>query len=490
MPEITLDYEPQARQQLLHSTIARQIFYGGAAGGGKSHSLRWDAIQFCLNNPGLEAFLFRRTLGELQDNHIRRIKLELPNQAGKFSDSRNTFEFANGSVLRFCYCEREDDVRRYQGAEFHWLGIDEASHFTEFQIAYLRGRVRIGGFRPVEHWLLPRIVFGSNPGGPGHSFLKSTFIEGRQPEVMFYDYSMADESDPSDKGWLSIFIPAKIADNRFLPSNYAGQFKSLPPELARALAEGDWDAVVGQALHTLSREQHQIRPFNPPRHWTRFMSMDWGTASPFSIGWYAVSEGALLAAKDGWDEKWLPTGAIVKFREWYGWNGRANKGCRMESPAVARGIIEREDAPQDYRVADTEIWAQKDGPCVAERMGNIDERLNFRRAIKDRRRNYEEFLARLAGSPEYGADGEPGDYPMFYITSNCIHFWRTVPILTLDNLDPDKGPDTKLEDHCYDETAYALRSRPYVSTKEDRYMAEHYDEIKEARGKVVGRYAT
>lgn len=457
--DIRLEYDPQPRQALLHATPAHQIFYGGAAGGGKSHALRWDAIGFCLEHPGLDAFLFRRTLGELEDNHIRRIKEEIPETLGKYSERKNRFEFHNGSGINFCYCEREDDVKRYQGAEIHWLGIDEASHLTPYQISYLRGRVRLGSWMPVGYdgpenadfrGLLPRIAMGSNPGGPGHSFLKRTFIDPAEPEVIFDDRSMADGDHP---GWPTIFIPAQIKDNKYLPKNYAGQFRALAPEMAKALAEGDWDVVVGQALHNLNRDRHMLRKFDPPKHWTKFMCIDWGTAKPFSVGWYCVSDGAILAARDGWPERNLPAGALIRYAEWYGWNGEEDQGCRTPSDAVAKRIIEIERERgdvMDYRIGDSQMWAQHDGPSVQERMNLATDGLFvLRRSKKDRKENYAEFIARLSGNSRFTENGIEEADPMFFATTNCTHFWRTVPVLTLDTVDPDKGPDTKLEDHCF-----------------------------------------
>ncbi len=480
-------YEPQEKQELLHKTKARQILYGGAAGGGKSKSIRWDAIGFCLANPGCQAYLFRRTLPELEKNHINWLKKELgPYPLGTYSEQRKCYEFANGSQLYMCYCEKESDVDRYQGAEMHWLGVDEAAHLTESQMGYLKTRSRLGD------WYLPRVVFSSNPGGVGHSYLKQVFVDAAPPMTFFYDDTMKNPDNPNDKGWLSIYIPARMADNMYLDEDYGGAFGAISPELAKALREGDWDAVVGQALHTLTRERHQIRQFTPPRHWTRFMSIDWGTAKPFSVGWYCVSEGVLLAAKDGWPERYLPEGAIIRYREWYGWNERPDRGCRMDSPAVARRIIQMEEGEvMDFRIGDSHMWAKSDGPSVAERMFEATEgRLVMKKSEKDRKHNYAEFLARLAGNPTIMDDGREEEHPMFFATANCIHFWRTVPVLTLDEIDPDKGPDTKQEDHVYDEVAYALRSRPYVMTEKDRWHIEYADEIRRAQGKPQDPYAT
>lgn len=491
MPDIVLDYEPQAKQRLLHETVARQVLYGGAAGGGKSHSIRWDAIGFCLQNPGLDAYLFRRSLAELEANHIRRIKAEIPAQLGTWSENRKRFEFYNKSGLNFCYCDDEDDVLRYQGAEMHWLGPDEAALMTEFQLSYLRSRVRLGSWKPspAQAHLLPRIVFASNPGGPGHQFLKKTLIDPAPPMTYFYDKSMANPKDPADKGWLTIFIPARMADNRYIDVNYAGQFGALAPELARALTEGDWDAVVGAALHNLSRDRHQIRAFAPPRHWTRFMAIDWGTARPFSVGWYCVSDGASLAAKDGWPERDLPAGAVIRYAEWYGFDGRPNHGLRLSADQVAHGILKKEkerneEGAMTYRVGDYAMWSQHDGPSPKERMFvTTDGRINLRQSKKDRKANYAEIVARLAGNPDFSATGETW-VPMFYVTANCTQWWRTCPPLVLDDTDPDKGPDTKQEDHNYDETSYALASRPFTIT------LANYEDLGKPRQRAGDPYAT
>jgi hypothetical protein len=494
MAEINLEYQPQERQKLLHSTVARQILYGGAAGGGKSHSLRWDGIVFCLQNPGCQAYLFRRTMQELYDNHIRKITAELPATLGQYIANKNEFAFTNGSVLRFCYCEKEQDVARYQGAEMHWVGIDEASHLTPYQIHYLKTRNRLGSWKPAQDSLaLPRFAMASNPGGPGHNYLKMTFLN-HEPETIFPDSEMVDPEDPEDEGWPSIFIPAKMADNAYLDKGYAAAFGGLPPELARALREGDWDAVVGQALHNLRREDHQLRHFEPPRHWTRFMSIDWGTASPFSVGWFCVAEAATLKGKDGWPDRYIQAGAVIMYDELYGWNGKPNQGCRWDAAKVARAIVEREDErgdTMDYRVGDTEMWANRGGPGVAEWFERTDPRLVMQKSQKDRKRNYSEVISRLAGNPRFSEDGEVHDDPMFFATVDCTHFWRTCPPLVLDELDPEKGPETRnQEDHVYDQIAYGLRSRPYLTSEEDRYEIRWGAERDKALGRGGDPYAT
>ena len=492
---VTLDYQPQPRQALAHSVRARQILYGGAIGGGKSAFLRWDAIAFCLQNPGLDAYLFRRTLGELEDNHIRVIQREIPGELGEYRESKKRYEFFNGSGINFCYCEKLKDIYRYQGAEMHWVGIDEAGQLEPPQIAFLKTRNRLGSFKPAQEGLLPRFVMASNPGGPAHAYLKRRMIDPALPETMFFDDEMRDARNPDDRGWSSIYIPAKMSDNKYLDTDYAAALGALPPELQQAYRDGDWDVVVGAALHSLDKRRHQLRPFKPPRHWTKFMSMDWGSAKPFAVLWLTVSEGAWLDARGDWPKVYLPPGALIVYDEWYGWSGKENEGCRMESQAVAREILKREQERgevMDYRVGDSQMWASSDGPSPEERMRlATDSRFVLMQAQKDRKINYGEILARLAGE-NIDLGDQVVKLPMLYITQNCRHGWRTLPGLVLDDNDPEKGPadEKKQEDHWYDSCAYSCRSRPYVTTVEERWEEENREIIKQARRVNADPYST
>jgi len=224
------EYVPLRHQKVLHDTKASQALIGGAAGPGKSLSLRFDGYQFCLQNPGLLAYLFRKTRGELQKNHIDSIRQEIPESLATYNKTTATLEFANGSLMYFCYCASDDDLDVYQGAEIHLLLVDEASHLTEYQLNYLRSRVRLGSFTPQQdEERLPKTVFASNPGNVGHNFLKRAFVDASPaPDTIFIDRTTAvDEKlddagnviKPAFPGLSSIFIPARFHENPYIDSS-------------------------------------------------------------------------------------------------------------------------------------------------------------------------------------------------------------------------------------------------------------------------------
>lgn len=232
-----------------------------------------------------------------------------------------------------------------------------------------------------------------------------------------------------------------------------------------ATAEEAFDVATGKAFEKLSRTSHMVRDFVPPLHFTKFMVIDWGTAKPFAVGWFCVADEDLeLTAKYGWKTKFIPKNSLILYREWYGWTGKADEGCRMESFEVAKRILEIEkEAGEkiDFRIGDSGMWSQVDGPSVETRMFDATNgKFMMTRSHKDRAQNYQEFRARING-----IDG----IPQFYATESCKQFWRTVPELLLDILHPEKGHDTKMEDHIADTCLYACAEEPVALTERDRH---------------------
>ena len=454
-----LDYEPQPRQQILHQTKARFVLYGGSAGGGKSFCLRFDAVSYCLRNPGCQAYLFRRTLMELEANHIRFIR-ELPPEAGTWMEARKTFAFNNGSNLVCGYCENDQDVLRYQGSEQHYQGIDEAGTMTEYQLAFLRSRSRFGGWKPVETEYLPKIVYTANPGGVSHSYLKRTFIDSAPPETIFYEKSSIDPNDPSDKGWPSIFIPARMSDNKYLDADYRGAFGGLPDELAKALRDGDWDIASGSFFaDVFKRDQHVVKPFSIPEHWLRFTAYDHGSAQPFANLWFAV------ASEDYTENECnIPMGALVVYRELYGAIENKDAGLKLPAEEIATRIRALETGEKiTYRVADPSIWrTEGGGPSIGERM--LNRGVNQRRAANSRIAGWDLVRRRLAG--EDGA-------PMMFFFDSCVHLIRTLPVLIHDaHRIEDIAQAPKQPDHLADSLRYGVSSRPYTTAL---VVEEDYD---------------
>lgn len=475
-----MEFNLHRRQMDALTSTATEIMYGGAAGGGKSFFMRMAALAFAYDIPGLQVYLFRRAFPDLEKNHVygesgllATMQPWIEKGWAKYNGTKHIIELKNGSNIFLCHLNSRADLINYQGAEIHLLLIDEGTQFEDDEYRYLRARVRLGGMaaKIPEQWRgrFPRIYMSANPGGVGHMWVKAGFIDGALPMEIR-------KMPPEEGGMMRQYIPALMADNPTLDADYGDKLSGLgSPEMVKAWREGNWDVVAGTALEMLSRGVHGVRRFPIPEHWTRIMGMDWGTAKPFSIGWYAVVEGdTLIKGKAGAEDKYLPDGALVKYREYYGWNGKPDVGCRKDAATVARELIGMEEGERiDYRVADSAMWAQTDGPSPQENMyTGSGRKVVLRQATKERMVNYQEVRARLNGS-----EGRP----MLYFMEDMKHTWRTLPGLQLDDINPEKGPDSTMEDHVYDEVSYTVRSRPFITTAETRAERAFKRHMKEAR---------
>lgn len=484
---INIDFDLHYKQGIAFNSNATEILYGGAAGGGKSHLMRIEAIIWCLEIPGLQVYLFRRLSDDLIKNHMEgpsgfRVLLNPLVQSGKAQIIEGEIRFPhNGSKIYLCHCKDEKDRFKYDGPEIHVLLIDELTHFTEKIYRYLRARVRMNQEMKTRlpnkyKGLFPRIVCSSNPGKLGHQWVKRTFI----------DFAPAQEIvkvESKEGGMLRQYIPALLEDNPSLDTEeYEGRLEGLGnTELVKAMRYGIWDIVAGAAFEHLDRDRHIIRPFDIPDWWTKFTSLDWGTAKPYSNGWYAVVEDDLtIKEKDDWPERHIAKGSIIRYKELYGWNGKPNEGCREEAWQVARKIHAMETETINYRIGDSGMWAQHDGPSAAENFMEELARIgaknpNMEQSRKDRVANYLECRARLSA--------EDGKQPGFYTFPNSIHFWRTVPELQLDDKNPEKGPDSTQEDHPFDDWSYAMVSRPIIMDKKT-HNRQQYDEAQDKAKKA------
>jgi hypothetical protein len=453
-----------AKQWVAFLSKATEILYGGAAGGGKSHLMRQAAIAWCAEIPGLQVYLFRRIREDLIKNHMEgphgfRALLAGWEACGFCRIVEDEIRFWNGSKIYLCHCKDEKDRFKYQGAEIHVLLIDELTHFTDKIYRFLRNRVRMVGITLPEKFvgMFPRILAGANPGGIGHQFVKMTFIDGVTP------MSVVTTSD-SEGGMLRQFIPAQLEDNPSMTEEDPGYELRLmglgSVSLVNAMRHGDWEIVEGAFFDCWRRDLHVIKPFAIPEDWTRFRAGDWGSAKPFSFGWYAVVGDDFLTPMG----KFLPRGALIRYREWYGitktLDGKfqPNVGLKMTAKKVGEGVRHRDFVDQiAYGVLDPAAFAQDGGPSIAEEM--LAGGASFRRADNKRiaahgaMGGWDQMRARL--------EGEDDGYPMLYFFDTCVHAIRTIPALQHDE-DRPEDLDTDQEDHAADETRYACMSRPWV----------------------------
>jgi hypothetical protein len=169
-----------------------------------------------------------------------------------------------------------------------------------------------------------------------------------------------------------VFIPSKVDNNYHIDvDEYKQRLRaSGSKELVAAWLDGDWSVTMGAFFDCWDTKRHVVQPFQVPSEWMRFRSMDWGSASPFSVGWWAVVQDDFTT-----DGRTLPRGCLVRYREWYGCKpGQPNVGIKAPAQSVGQGILAREkDDTISYGVLDPSAFAEDGGPSLAERIAEGGE---------------------------------------------------------------------------------------------------------------------
>lgn len=202
----------------------------------------------------------------------------VPQTLGSYNAQLRQMRFLNGSVIKFGHFQggvaAEDE---YQGQEYDWIFMDEATQFTEYQFRYLGGILR--GVNKIPK----RFFLTCNPGGVGHRWVKRLFIDR---DFRTNSANPEENENPDDYS----FVFASVEDNTELMKSspgYVQMLSALPENMRRAHRYGDWDALSGSFFPELTSEKHVVPDFALPAEWQRYRAFDYGL-DMFSCGWFAV----------------------------------------------------------------------------------------------------------------------------------------------------------------------------------------------------------
>ena len=450
-------YQPTERQLQFHTETAPYRLYGGAAGGGKSHALRQESYMRCFMVPGYRVLLLRRVLPELKKTHLLELPRELhtlfgfgargaPTLKDLWRASDHLLTFPNGSMIQFGSCETEDAVSKFLSTEWDGLFIDEATTFPLHMFRMLESRV---GRRAGMPWT---VACGTNPVGIGSAWCKSLWI----------DKDPSREEAPKYDGTQYAYIPATINDNPHVAGDYADKLDNLPSEaLRQAYRHGSWEFLEGQFFDEFRSQKdgedwHVLRemptyggkPLNAAEDLEWFRSVDWGILNLAVCGWYCA----------------LPSGRVIKVYEktWKEFIPATEMG--REIVAFTRRHIK---GKVRYTVADPKTFSREGalGESVADALARGG--VSCLRADNERELGWAQMKAWLRTLAD---DGKP--LLQFY-SPGCPHTVKTLPTLVGRKGNPD-DIEKGLDDHCADETRYALMSRPAptrIKAKPDERIA-------------------
>ncbi len=439
--EIVFAPNPGPQTEFL-SAIEREVLYGGAAGGGKTYSLIADPMRY-FSHPEFNGLILRKTTDELREIIWKTQELYPKAFKGaKWQEKKSQWVFPSGARLWLTYLERDEDVLRYQGQAFSYIAFDELTqHPTPFAWNYMRSRLRTTA---PDLPIFLRAT--SNPGGPGHGWVRKMFVDPAPANVPFTATDIDTGEDlkypdthPSKAGqplFQRRFIPASLYDNPYLANDgaYEANLLSLPEMQRRQLLEGDWAVASGAAFTEFRSNVHVVDPFEIPDTWRKFRSADYGYSSYSAVHWYAIDPSF---------------NTLIVYRELY-----LSKHTGRD---LAKAVLEAENGEKlSYGILDSSCWHQRGqlGPSIAEEM--ISQGCRWRPS--DRSKG-----SRVAGKNrlhELLKVDEDTQMPGIVFFNTCRQIIADLPTIPSDPKGSDDIDPRYASDHAYDSIRYGIQSRP------------------------------
>jgi len=425
-----------------------EVLYGGAAGGGKTMALIADPMRY-FDNSNFNGIILRRSTDELRE--IVWKTQELYPQAfpgAKWGEKKSQWTFPSGARIWLTYLDRPEDVLRYQGQAFSYIAFDELTqHPTPFAYLYMKSRLRT-----TDPTLPTFIRATTNPGGPGHSWVRKMYIDPAPANQAFaatdietgktlvYPESHEKAGQPL---FTRRFIPASLYDNPYLTADasYEANLLSLPEMQRRQLLEGDWDVADGAAFPEFKKADHVIEPFDIPNEWRRFRSCDYGYSSYSAVHWFAIDPSYET---------------LYCYRELY--------VSKHTGKDLGAAVLEAERGePISYGVLDSSCWHNRGqlGPSIAEEM----IAMGCRWRPSDRTAG-----ARVAGKNQFHqrlkVDEETSLAGIIFFNT-CRQIISDLPVIPSDPKGSDDIDPRYATDHAYDSVRYGIMSRPRAASPFD-----------------------
>jgi phage terminase large subunit-like protein len=274
--------QPGPQEDML-ACSADVLFYGGAAGGGKTWSLLVDPLR-AIHLDGFRGAIFRRESvqitndGGLWDESEKVYRL-LGAESVQSPQYRWRFADADSSIA-FLHINQEKDVEKYQGAQFAFLGFDELTHFTKKQFLYMLSRLRSTcGVKPwvratmnpdADSWVLEFIEpFLDGEGYPDPEKC------GKLRWFVIEDGGVKWVDEVTEDAKSFTFIPASIYDNKILlkaDPAYLANLKAQDNVTRARLLGGNWYATHADGMF----KDHQIEVVDDAPHglqWVRYWDL-------------------------------------------------------------------------------------------------------------------------------------------------------------------------------------------------------------------------
>ena len=488
-PLAGIDGRPSS-QQLAIDTKAHHTLYHGTRGPGKTAA---------------QVMLFRRYVGlgygkfwkgvifDCQHKDFDDLVSQTERLFPQFEDgcrfsqspSRYKWTWPTGEELLFRHVDQPKDYKRFHGHEYPFIGWNELTKFPDEELYDLMMSVNRCSFSPEVNtprdrdgnYLtpdgkplppIPMFIFSTtNPDGAGHHWVKERFIDKAPAGRIHIDKSEVFDPQTQKKQVVErsqVHIWGSHIENHKLTKEYIAELlEQCRGNKRRFMAWflGRWDIPAGGALDDVWTDANLVERFKVPDNWYVDRSMDWGSSTPYSIGWWATANGEEVELPSG--NKFCPAAdSLIQVYEDYGAVSLSkNKGVRRSATEVAYRVTEIEQQLQaggwiglkPYGgPADTQIKEvrEADTETIQEKMSRLGVYWTDSDKAKGARVNGLALIRdRLEAVTKYP------DQPGLYFMRNCVASTKLLPAMPPHPVQSD-DVDTKAIDHVYDMVRYRV----------------------------------
>ena len=377
MTDPILNFSLHDVQKMAFLSEAEEILFGGATRGGKTYFAKIFCIACCHNIPGCQILILRKYYDDVITNFMeghdgfRRLLAPFV-ELGIVRLTENTVKWVNtGSFITLTHCSSDEAADKAQGIPKNVLIVEEAPQILERYLRFIRGWVTVdekikASIPPDFPVKLPKIIYTGNPIGASMGYFRRNFVKAA-PKCKIFTAPL------EDGGFKRQYIEARVEDNPYEDTGATQRRVSGmgDPAYYAALCEGNWDAPVGDFFKMYEDKRHTLPDHKPPAHLFKFCTFDWGSAEPFAVCWWYVSDGEPIEQPDGSIVQ-TRRGALVMYREWYGCSKHdPAKGLDLPNKEIAAGIIERTNEQMSGLVLTDSLPFQSRGTYKNGREYNI-----------------------------------------------------------------------------------------------------------------------
>ena len=251
---------PSPPQLAFHGSGAKYRLAVGGMGSGKSLSLLWEAIIVCLDTPGCNALIIRRTVPDLKRSVIDKFLAQIPKHLYKFfHQGDHICYFHNGSKLYMGATERVEDVGKWLSTEFLFIGFEELGEhpYGVWEALRERNRCPIPGTRAT-------MAGATNPFGRGWDWIQKLWVHKKPLRGMT-------KYDPKDYEYFKSTVfdnPAYKDDKEYIDALAGGS----APDIR---LYGNLEGVAGTFFSN----------FEPKHHVRRREEFTFLPYQSYAIGW-------------------------------------------------------------------------------------------------------------------------------------------------------------------------------------------------------------